>query len=163
MGGMIKDSTTSDVFHQMNTRMGPNEPIKEIAAVHKEFDMFSEKYNLKQAYRALHIAPSDHDERRKWFRYLDSLVDFKSDKAGVNGHDRIVSALRANFESSAPLPVYWMTHLSEADDRVSIGHGTPIAHERQEYMTISLPTVPTGEAAKPTVTAARAKQAAKKK
>jgi hypothetical protein len=163
MGGMIKDSTTSDVFHQMNTRMGPNEPVKEVAAVHKEFDMFSGKYNLKQAYRALHIAPSDHGERRKWFRYLDSLVDYKSDKSGVNGHDRIVSALRENFERSAPLPVYWMTHLAADDNRVLIGQGTPIPHEVQVYMTISLPTIPAGEAPKPTLAAARAKRAARKK
>ncbi len=163
MGGMVKDSTTSDVLHQQNTRFGPGEPIQELAAVHKEFNMFGGQYSLKQAYRALHIVPADHKERRLWLRYQDSLVDYKSDIAGMNGHDRIVKAVKDNLESAKPLPVYWTTHKAEADDRVLVTQGTPIAHETQQYLVISYPTIPAEVAPKATLATERAKRATRTK
>lgn len=163
MGDMIKDGTASDVFHQINTRLAPNEPIRELVAIHKEFDMFSGKYSLKQVFRVLHIVPADHSERRRWLRYLDFIVGYKSDQAGVNGHDRIVKAFRENLESGSVHPMFWRTHKAENDERVTVTRGHPIPHERQEYVIISLPTRPAGEAPKPTLAAARVRRAARKK
>ncbi len=162
MGEMIKDTTTSDILHQLNTRLGPGESIQEMAGVHKEFQVFSEKYSLKQAYRTLHIVPADFKERRLWFRFLDTLSSYESDQKGVNGHDRILAAYRENLESKSPLPIYTTTHKAASDKRVLVSKGYPVVHENQEYLVISIPTIPRGEAPKPTLAAARAKRAAKR-
>jgi hypothetical protein len=162
MGAMIKDSTTSDVLHQLNTRLGSGEPIQEMTSVHKEFKVFSGQYTLRQAYRTLHIVPGDFKERRLWFRFLDTLKDYDSDIKGVNGHDRILKAYRENLESKQPLPIYTTTHRSAVDKRVLVSRGQPIVHENQDYLVVSVPTIPRGEAPKPTLAAARAKRAAKK-
>ena len=131
MGDMIKDSTTHDVLHQIGRRMGPDEATHEMAAVHKEFGIFSGKYSLTQAYRALHIVPADHQERRKWFRYLDTLNDYPSDVDGMNGHDRILKAYRENLEADRPLPSCWKTHLMKDDPRVTVSTGNAVVHEDQ--------------------------------
>ena len=162
MGAMIRDTTTSHILYQLNSRLGPGEPVQEMAAVHKEFGVFSGKYSLKQAYRTLHIVPDDFRERRLWFRFLDTLKDYESDQTGVNGHDRIINAYRENLESSKPLPIHTKTHRAADDKRVTVTRGRPIVHENQDYVIVSIPTIPSGEAEKPTLAAARAKRGARR-
>jgi len=45
-------------------------------AIHKEFNVFSDNYALKQSYRLLHLVPSDHGERRLFYRFLDQLKNY---------------------------------------------------------------------------------------
>jgi len=118
-----------------------------MVAIQKEFRIFSEQYSLKQAYRLLHIVPGDFRERERYYRYLDLLKRYPSDQDGVSGHDRIVRARQENLESDAPLPMFMQTHLAAADNRVTVTVGRPVPHETQEYMVISIPTVPAGERA----------------
>ena len=163
MGGMLKDTPTNDVMHQLNTRLAPGDEINEVAGVHKEFGVFSKDSSLKKAYRTLHIVPADIKERGRWYKFLDSLSSYDSDQKGVNGHDRILQAYRENLESKNPLPIYTTTHRMADDKRVLVSSGQPVVHENQDYLVISIPTVPRGEAP-PTALAAAAKpkRAAKK-
>jgi hypothetical protein len=164
MGGIVKrQKTPNEVLHHMNSRFAPGEPLQEMVQLQKEFQVFSPKYSLQQAYRLLNVAPADHTERSGYDRYLDRLKRLPSDVEGVNGHDRIVTARKENLESSSPLPMFNKTHKGSDDKRVTVTRGKPLPHEDQEYLIISTPTIPS----KPIhVTGARAagpKRAARKK
>jgi hypothetical protein len=162
MGDMLRDPATAHVIYQLNIRFGPGDAIREMVAVHREFGVFSERSSLRQGYRAVHIVPEDSADRRKWFRYLDSLKDYTSDQAGVSGHDRWLNAIRENLESTQPTPMHTRTHLSRDEPRLMITRGRAVPHENQEYIIVSVPTIPSGEATRPTVTAARAKRASRR-
>jgi hypothetical protein len=147
MGDITRDDTVREIQFQMNSRFAPGEPLREMVAIQKEFRIFSEQYSLKQAYRLLHIVPGDFRERERYYKYLDLLKRYPSDQEGVSGHDRIVRARQENLESEAPLPMFIQTHLAARDSRVTVAIGRPIPHETQEYVVISIPTVPAEERA----------------
>ena len=65
----------------------------------------------------------------------------------MNGHDRIVRARQENLESDNPLPMFVGTHLAADDNRVKVSRGRPVPHEAQDYIIISMPTVPAGDRA----------------
>ena len=143
MGGFVKDVTAGDVFHEWNRRFRMDGPLQEMVAIQKEFGVFSEKYSLQQAFRILNIAPHDLSERRGWFTFLDYLKRYPSDQDGVTGHDRIVRVIKDNLESDAPVPVYIATHRSADNNRVTVTPSNrPIAYEDQQYLVISIPTMP---------------------
>jgi hypothetical protein len=129
----------------MNRRFAPGEPLREMVAIQKEFGIFSERYSLRQAYRLLHIVPSDFRERERYCKFLDLLKCYPSDQEGVSGHDRIVQARQENLESHNPLPMFVQTHLAADDNRVIVRRGQPVPHETQEYVVISIPAVPAGD------------------
>jgi hypothetical protein len=147
MGNITRDDTVAEIQYQMNRRFAPGEPLREMVAIQKEFRIFSAQYSLKQAYRLLHIVPSDFRERDRYFKFLDLLKGYASDQDGVNGHDRIVRARQENLESDAPLPMFVQTHLAADDGRVTVSVGRPVPHETQEYVVISIPTIPAGDRA----------------
>jgi hypothetical protein len=147
MGNITRDDTVREIQYQMNSRFAPGEPLREMVAIQKEFRIFSEQYSLRQAYRLLHIVPHDFRERELYFRYLDLLKNFASDQEDVNGHDRIVRARQENLESDDPLPMFWQTHPAMVDNRVTVTRGRPLPHETQEYVIISVPTLPAGDRA----------------
>ena len=147
MGGLLRRAgAPNDILCILNARFGPGDPLREMVAVHKEFNVFSGNYTLRQSYRLLHLVPSDHGERRLFYRFLDQLKNHPSDQDGVNGHDRIVKARRENLESRSPLPIYTKTHRARDDNRVVVTQGQPIAHEDQVYLIISTPILLPGEA-----------------
>jgi len=155
MGMAISDAATADMLFQLNHRFGPGNPLSEMKVIQKEFQVFSAKYSLKQAYRILHIVPADFRERRLWYFFLDRLKTYGSDREGVSAHDRIRSAYQENLESKNPLPIYTTTHAASDDPGVRITQERPIIYEEQEYMVISIPTVPKEKG--------RARRVAKKK
>jgi len=164
MGNLVKQQKTpNEVLHQLNSRFAPGEPLKEMAGIQKEFQVFSQKNSLQQAYRLLNIVPSDYDERQLYYRYLDRLKKVPSDQPGVNGHDRIVKARQENLESGSPLPMYTKTHRQADDKRVTVTRGKPIPHEDQEYMVISTPAVPSKPIATPGTRSAGSKRPARRK
>ena len=142
MGGITDDRTVFEMVHKLNDRFSPGVPIREMATIQKEFGVFSESYSLKQTYRLLHLVPDDFNARKRWFIFLDHLKTYPSDQDGVNGHDRVVRARQENLECGEPLPIYTTTHLAADDDRVTVSRGRPVPHETQEYLVISMPTVP---------------------
>jgi hypothetical protein len=168
MGNLVKQQLTPhEILHKVNTRFAPGAPIQEMAQIQKEFQVFSPKNSLQQACRVLNLGPTDHGERALYFKYLDRLKRVPSDLPGVNGHDRIVKARQENLESSAPLPMYNKTHRAADDQRVTVTRGKPIPHEEQEYIVISIPSVPSkaisGPGAPSGTPSAGAKRPARKK
>jgi hypothetical protein len=156
MGAYITDTSTADVLFQLNRRFGPGPALEEMVVIQEEFGIFSEKYTLKQAFRALHIVPEDFTERRFWFVFLEALKNYVSDREGVSGHNRIVQAYQENLESAAPLPVHTTTHKLADDRRILVKVDSyPIIYEDQKYVTISIPT-------KPAAKSLSARQAARK-
>jgi hypothetical protein len=142
MGSFVKrPQTTGEVVHNLNKRFAPGEPLQEMVQIQKEFQVFSSKYSLQQAYRLLNVGPEDYSERPGVNRALERLKLVPSDLDGVNGHDRIVKARQENLESSHPLPMFNKTHKGSEDKRVTVTRGKPLPHEDQEYMIISMPTV----------------------
>ena len=141
MGIAISDFSTADILFQLNTRFGPGQPLREMVAIQKDFKVFSSKYSLRQAFRALHIVPKEFPERRRWFVYLELLKKYSSDQKDMSAHDRIRSAYQDNLESKKPLPVYMTTHLLSKDRRVKVKQGQPIIYETQSYLVISIPTL----------------------
>jgi hypothetical protein len=143
MGGLVKrQSTPGEVLHKVNSRFAPGEPLQEMVQIQKEFQVFSPKISLQQACRILGLGPTDHAERALYYKYLDRLKRVPSDVPGVNGHDRIVKARQENLESSSPLPMHNKTHLAADDKRVTVSRGKPHPHEDQEYLIVSIPTIP---------------------
>jgi hypothetical protein len=161
MGAFVKDTATADVLHQLRHRFRHDGPLQEMVATQKDLGVFSEKHSLKQIFRALHLVPADIAERADWFKYLDLLKRFRSDKEGVNGHDRIREAYKENLESRSPLPVHWSTHLAADDKRVTVTRGRPIPHENRDYLVVSVPTEPRTEDGAPRKKAAARKARAK--
>jgi hypothetical protein len=158
MGIAITDTTTADVLYQMNDRFGDGGPLQEMVVIQKEFCVFSEKYSLKQAFRVLHIVPEDFNDRRFWYLFLDALKNYASDQENVSGHDRIVRAYQENLESVAPVPVFTTTHRASENNRVTVTYGRPIIYEIQEYLIISIPTIPAAESGRAARIAARKKK-----
>jgi len=147
MGNITRDETTADILYQVNRRFAPGDQLREMVAIQKEFQVYSDKYSLRQAARLMHVGPGDSRERHRWFAYLDLLKTYPSDLDGVNGHDRVVRARQENLESDAPLPMFVKTHLAADDDRVTVSVGRPVPHETLEYVIISIPTIPAGDRA----------------
>jgi hypothetical protein len=142
MGGYVRDTTTVELIYQLSFRFRLGGHLEEMVVIQQEFEVFSEKYSLQQAFRILNIVPGDFNERRLWFKYLDDLRKVPSDLPGVTGHDRIVKAYQENLESRVPMPMHTTTHDATADERVTVTHSRPFVYENQEYIVISYPTKP---------------------
>jgi hypothetical protein len=140
MGGFVKDSTALSILVQINARFGAGEPIEEMVALQKEFKIFSNKHTLRSSFALLHIAPPPGKERQRWYRYLQELRKYPSDKRGVNGHDRIVQAIEGNLESAKPLPMRLIVHAAKENPAVTVSMATPIVFSKQKYVVVSVPT-----------------------
>lgn len=162
MGAMINDSTTYEILVLLNTRLGPGDAIVEMVALQKEFNVFSPKHSLRESFSLLNIVPADRVERGRWLKFLDHLKTYTSDKAGVNGHDRIVSAIRSDLQSAQPLPVCFKAHSAKADPRVTVTQGTPLIFSEDQYVVISIPTTPRRQARQQAAERARVRRASKK-
>jgi hypothetical protein len=163
MGDGFVREAAFDVLYQLNLRFGPGEQLMEMVTIQKEFQVFSQNHSLQQSYRLLHIGPSNFKDREIFYKFLERLKKSPSDINGVNGHDRIVKARQEDLESSSPLPIHTKTHLAAADKRVTVTRGQPIPHENQEYIIISTPTMPSGDAGDAARPAAAARQSARRK
>lgn len=143
MGALLNDCATLDVLAQLNHRFCHDE-IEEMAALQREFRMFSAQHGLRYAFALLNIEP-DRSERTRWYEFLEKLKKYKSDQASQNGHDRIVSALKEDLESASPRPVFFTTHRAGTDAAaaaVTVSVGTPIVFSDLEHVTISIPVTP---------------------
>ena len=144
MGGFVFDGTVLSAVHLLNERFGPGDPIVEMAALQREFGIFKQGSSLRSAAALLNVAPSHPQERQAWLGFLDrELGGYPSDVANINGHDRVVDAIRENLESAQPLPMHFAMHLQRDDPRVTVTHGTPLAiYKQQIFVIISAPITP---------------------
>ena len=162
MGFVIQDSTTANVLDQLNKRFAPNE-LPEMVALQKEFKIFSAKHTLRQSFALLGIVPADAGERQRWYNFLDRhLPTYPSDLPDVNGHDRVVLALKAAFEAPRPLPANFRVHLKSDDARVTQVEGRAIIFSFVQYSIISIPTVPGRLVREQVAEVVRKRRAAKK-
>lgn len=144
MGGLVSDSATRDVIAQINARFEAGDAIKEIAALQKEFKIFSPKHSLYDSWLVLNIKASDPKERARWKYWAEVYMKRKvpSDIKGVNGHDRLVRAFQENLESSRPLPMFYKHHLAKDDPRVLVSTGKGALFSLANHVTMSIPIKP---------------------
>ena len=160
--GLIRSAIT-EVLFALNARFAPGAALQEMVTVQKEFQPFCSKYSLRQSHRLLHLVPSDHADRVRYYGFLDRLKRVPSDIAGMNGHDRIVKARQDNLESKSPLPIHTTTHPAAVENRVMVTQGQASAFDGEVYMIISTPVVPSdGEMVSGAPPAAQKKAAGKK-
>ena len=145
MGDMVSDSATSDVIGKINNRFEAGEAIREMAALQREFKIFSREHGLYDSWLLLNIKASDPAERVRWRnwteRYLRRLA---SDIEGVNGHDRLVNAFQENLESKKPLPMVYKHHMHRDDPRVHVSRGRGVFHSTADHIVMSIPIIPAG-------------------
>lgn len=143
MGAFVKDHSVPSMHAQMNARFAPGDPLKEMIALQKEFQIFSLEHSLRQSFALIHIAPHYADEREGFLRYYDWLKRRSgSDVRGMNGHDRIITVIKNDLESKDPLPIYFTSHLATPRNiKVLSSVKAPLHFSRQRYRTISLPNL----------------------
>jgi hypothetical protein len=145
MGGFLPDINVAGLLEQLNLRFGPNEAICEMLALHKEFDLFSKKHSLEHSFALLNLGPANHwVHRRGWYKYLNSLKNCPSDKAGQSAHDRILSVLRSHLGKGKPIPIHFTSHDSnkKMSVKVSSSPKQALPYSTQEFLVISLPMTP---------------------
>jgi hypothetical protein len=144
MGGLVSDSATRDVIAQINARFEAGEAIEEMAALQKEFKIFSPKHSLYDSWLVLNIKASDPNERTRWRNWAEKYMkrSVPSDLKGVNGHDRLVRAYQENLESRRPLPMHYTHHLAKDDPRVLISRGKGPLHSVDDHIIMSIPIKP---------------------
>lgn len=162
MGFAIMDDTTLDVLSQLNYRFRPS-VMKEMAALQKEFTIFSSDHPLEDSFKVLGIEPADRHERERWYNFLGDLKDYPSDLPNITGYQRVILAYEQALLPSAhinpfpPLPVYVTVHKMEEDPRVTFNFegDRPLIFSVQTYRILSIPTKPSHVAKQEAAAAAR--------
>jgi hypothetical protein len=141
MGSLVALVNVYKSQASLNVRFAAGDPIVEMAALHQEFDIFSEDHDLRSAAALLGLAPDSEPQHGEWLDYLDHLKTLQSNEDGQSGHDRIRSALAANLESFDPLPVHFTYHDGGRDARVLVLTGTPLVFLESAHLIVSVPTM----------------------
>lgn len=162
MGRMIKDSTTLDILVQLNKRFD-SEALQEMAALQKEFGIFSSKHSLQQSFALLGIVPADWSERKRWYKFLEYLKTYPSDLPNVNGHDRVVKAFKDGLETARPIPISIRCHSAKEDPKVTVTEGRPVVFSLEAHSMVSIPTTPGPEARQQAAAASKERRATKAK
>jgi hypothetical protein len=122
--------------------------VSEMTALQREFRVFRQGRTFADSAKLLGLGGL-HNNRAKnrWFTLLGDLPNLSSNREGEDGDKRIVNALIANFDTSAPLPCFMKAQDSrpekEGDPRVLVfERDTPIFYIDKTYLTISLPMKP---------------------
>ncbi len=141
MGGFLPDHHVPRHLDRLNQRFAPGDGIKEMTALHKQFDLFSGRHSLKDAFSVLNIGSLESwPLRRGWFKYLEYLETCPSDKKGQNAHDRLLAVLHENLSSRHHLPVHFTTHPSSQNKGLLVKRKhRPLHYSTEDYLTISLP------------------------
>jgi hypothetical protein len=151
MGRMVSDSATRDVIAQINARFEAGEAIEEMAALQKEFKIFSPEHSLYDSWLLLNIKASDPRERARWKKWAEVYMkqEVPSDIERVNGHDRLVRAYQENLESSHPLPMHYTQHLAKDDPRVLVSRGRGPLFSVADHIVTSIPIKPVASKTRP--------------
>lgn len=162
MGALMKDSTTLDILVQLNKRFEPGEAIIEMVVLQKEFEVFSLRRSLRHSFALLGLVPTDWNERKRWYNFLEHLKTYGSDVPNVNGHDRVITAIADDLAAEKPLPVTIRCHSSEEDPRVTVSTGMPVIFSLEEHCVISIPTTPGRKARQQAAETARKRRGRRK-
>jgi hypothetical protein len=143
-------------FERFNARFGPAMPdrptawhsggIAEIAALQRQFAIFREDRPFLESAALLGLGgPFSSPAKDRWLEYLTRLPHMGTDQAGVNGDQRIVKALIANFGRDIPLPCFMRAYDGRTREPglVVITEENPLFYlESVLFLTISLPMRP---------------------
>ena len=136
MGALVYDPNVPQAQVVLNSRFAPGDPLKEMIAIQKEFDIFSLGHSLASTSSLLNIAPPQARDRRGWFKFCNYLKDVPSDKKGMSAHDRIIMAVRDDLASASPLPIYFTWHPGA---KLEVSKGFPLSFSKTRYLIISAP------------------------
>ena len=148
MGGFIsEDVYVGSLLQQLNMRFATKEGIEEMQALQREFEIFSDAHSLRAAFALLNIGFSHNPaQTRGWYDYLDSLNQSPSDRKGITGSARVMTALKQNLEPTPPAQVsrvYFMAHDSNRNKGVKVSpQRTELVYSMHKFLTISLPMTP---------------------
>jgi hypothetical protein len=125
---------------QVNARFAEGDPIREMAALQREFAVFSGKHDLQASAAVLGLVPAGSKEREGWLKYLEYLKTVDSPGSSLNGHDLIRDLLKRNLEGAAS-PVHFEIHDGEKDPHVRVKEPQPqVAFSQTAYLVVSVPT-----------------------
>ena len=142
MGEFVKHHHVPMTQARMNFRFAHGDPLKEMVAFQKHFEVFSPKHPLSRSFALVDAVPHDAKERRGFLRYLDRMTQVGSNVKGLDGHAAVVAALKKNLESKNPLPVHFTYHVDPRTSlKVKVTTSKPIAFSGVKYLTISFPTL----------------------
>lgn len=167
MGSLVKDITVFRGQGELNARFGIGDPIQEMAALQKEFQMFSVAHDLRTAAALLGLAPDEEPQRKQWLGFIDHLKKVPSNVAHQSGHDLIRATLQKNLEGKK-LPVFFTYHNGAKEPRVLVSTAQPLVFSTAPHVVVSVPTQNAREAARtavksaPTWTARKAAKTTKK-
>lgn len=136
MGALVHDPNVPQAQVVLNSRFAPGDPLREMVAIQKEFDVFSLNHSLASASSLLNIAPPQEKDRRGWFKFCNHLRKVPSDKKGVSAHDRIIAAVRDDLASAKPLPIFFTWH---PGTKLQVQKGFPLSFSKTQYLIISAP------------------------
>jgi hypothetical protein len=156
MGAFMKedDIYIASLLDLLNLRFAPSQDgdewfggLEEMIALQKEFKIFKRGRSFKDSVRILNLGGFwNNRAKNRWYKLLEDLKKYKSNKAGENGDQSIVKALIKNLASNKPLPVHFEAHDSRepGGDLVLVDQDPkPIFYiEEPPYLTISLPMKP---------------------
>lgn len=139
MGALVEIQSVPDVQNELNQRFAEGDALREIAALHKEFEIFAAGRDLVSIVQLLGLEPRDTTQRKGWFAFLDGLKTIKSDMAGVTAHDRVIMAIKEDLERGAPLPVFFTWHPSDVSTALAVTEEPAYFFADAIYMVISCP------------------------
>ena len=143
MGEFVRHHHVPMTQARVNFRFAHGDPLKEMVAFQKHFEVFSDKHPLSRSFALVDAAPHDARERSGFFRYLDRLKTVGSNVKGLDGHAAVVRALKKNFEGKNPMPVHFTYHVDpRGSQKVKISTSKPLAFSAVKYLTISFPFLP---------------------
>ena len=137
--------------HNFNMRFAPEQTeqharggIAEMKELHNNFKIFQPGRSFADSCRILGLGSHrNNDAKNRWFKLLRWLKTCPSDESGVDGDQRIVSAMIGNLERAQPLPCFMTSHDGNTDPRVLVfREARPLHYMRQGFLTISLPLQP---------------------
>ncbi len=161
VGALMKDSTTLDILVQLNRRFEAGDAIAEMIELQKEFNVFSPERSLRHSFALLGLVPIDWLERKRWYRFLDYLRTYGSDRAGVDGHMRVMQAFIEDLGAEKPLPITIRCHDAREDPRVIVYTGRPVIFSLDDHCVISIPTTPGRRVREEAAATARRRRAAR--
>ena len=168
MGFFMKehDVYVGTLLDDLNLRFAPPHGAKEhhggideMVELQKEFGIFKEGRSFATSAAALHLGGgANHEAKNRFYQYLRHLRRETSNVKGKNGDAAIVGALLKNFAAKKPLPVHFSNHDMRENEGVIIkDNAKPLFYMNQNYLSISFPSAPVGDA-KPAKKAAKPKK-----
>jgi hypothetical protein len=139
MGALVAIQAVPDVQNELNQRFAPGDALKEIAALHKEFKIFTGDHDLKSIVQLLNLEPRDTTQREGWFKFLDGLKTMKSDTKGMSAHDRAIMAIKEDLERGKPLPIFFTWHPSDESTALIVTEEPAFFFSKTKFLIISGP------------------------